>query len=168
MPTPFNPKGCRDALAAALLEVDGIGVVHKQRKIVRTETAIKQYLFDQVKQRICGWMISPASSTTTVAERNPGHHGIGTRGGGNDFTTVQWQIEGFFGLDESKDSETVFTDLVWDVVEGHLNRYGMLAIQGITHQLPANVETFGYTMFAGTPLLHYARIGIGFRGRPAT
>lgn len=163
----FNPKGCRDKLAEALLTIDGIGRVHKQRRMVRTEQAIKQHLWDAKEIRTCGWMISPAASTTTSAERNPGHRGIGVRGSNNDFVTVQWTIEGFFGLDESKDSEIVFTDLVWDVVEGHLNRYGMLAIPGITHQLPANVEMFGYTMFAGTPLLHYARINIGFRGRPA-
>lgn len=150
------------ALAAALQAVPGIGVVHEYRRIVRDEQSARVHLFDGT--RINGWMIAPAGSNTVVNVRSPGFRGIGVQGGGQVLTTFQFQIEGYYGLDDPGESEKTFADLVWAAALD-LNRYGTLPISGIVHQLPADVEQFGYAMFANFYLVHYARIGIGFTGK---
>lgn len=159
---PFTPDGCRVALAAALATVPGIGVIHEYRRIIRDEQSARVHLFDGT--RINGWMIAPAGSNTAINVRNPGFQGIGTQGGGQVLTTFQFQIEAYYGLDDPGASEKTFMDLAWGVVL-HLNRFGALAISGITHQLPADLEQVGFAMFANFYLVHYARIGIGFTGK---
>lgn len=158
----FTPAGCRAALAAVLATVPGIGVVHQRRRIVRNEQDAKTHLFDGT--RINGWMISPAASNTAISERNPGFNAIGVSGGGRILTTLQWQIEGYYGIDDVAGSETTFSDLAFTVAMT-INKIGLLNISGITHQLPADIEQQGYAMFAGLLLLHYCRIGVGFRGQ---
>lgn len=158
----FTPDACRVALAAALNLVPGIGRVHEYRRIVRDEQSARLHLFDGT--RINGWMIAPASANTAVNVRNPGFQGIGVQGGGQVMTTFQFQIEGYYGLDDPGESERHFMDLAW-AISNDLNRYGTLAISGIVHQLPADVEQFGYAMFANFYLVHYVRIGIGFQGK---
>lgn len=164
----MTPGGCVDALAAVLATVPGMGVVHKRRRILRDEQAIRDLMFVQAQNRINGWMISPAGANTTVSDRKPGFRGIGQQGGGQVLTTMQWQVEGYFGIDDAAGSEETFRDLAWAVADT-LNSYGALAIPGIVMQLPADVEQFGYVMLAGFSLQHYARIGVGFQGvtRPA-
>lgn len=158
----MTPAGCVQKIADLLATVPGMGVVHQRRRIIRDEQAIRDLLFSG--GRVNGWMISPAPSNTTVTERNPGHYGVGVKGGGNVFSTFQFQIEGYFGIDDAAGSEATFRDLAWAVAD-EFNAYGLLAIPGITHQLPADVEQFGYIMLAGFSLNHYARIGVGFRGK---
>jgi hypothetical protein len=160
----MTPAGCRTGIANLLATVTGIGIVHQRRRIIRDEQAIRDLLYDQAQGRICAWMISPAGANTTVTERNPGHYGVGVKGGGNVLTTMQWQIEGYFGIDDAAGSETTFGDLAWAVAD-EFNAYGLLNITGAHHQLPADVEQFGYIMLAGFTLLHYARIGVGWQGR---
>lgn len=161
---------CRDNLATFLATVPGMGTVHKQRRIMRDEVGAKGVLWHagtQVGTNPVGWinaaMISPAGANTTVTERNPGHRGIGVSGGGNNLTTFQWQIELYYGIDDRYATEITAADLAWDVAT-RLNGYGAL-FAGVSHQLPADVEQLGYAFVAGWALLHYARIGIGFRGR---
>ena len=158
----FNLNECRTALAVALAAVPGIGRVHEYRRIVRDENSARLHLFDGT--RINGWMIAPSASNTAVNTRHPGFTGIGVQGGGQVMTTFQLQIEGYYGLDDPGASEKAFGDLA-DAVILHLNRYGSLAISGVVHQLPADIEQFGYAMFANFYLVHYARIGIGFSGK---
>ena len=160
----MTPGGCVTGIANLLATVPGIGVVHQRRRIIRDEQAIRDLLFVQAQNRVNGWMISPAGSNTTVTERNPGHYGVGVKGGGNVFTTMQFQIEGYFGIDDAAASEATFRDLAWAVAD-EFNAYGLLAIPGITHQLQADVEQFGFVFLAGLQLLHYARIGVAFRGK---
>lgn len=160
----MTPGSCATALATVLATVTGIGQIHTRRRIIRDEQALKTLMFVSAQNRINGWMISPAAANTTVTDRGPGHHGIGVAGGGNALTTFQFQIEGYFGIDDAAASEDTFRDLSWDVART-INSYGLLNIAGISHQLPADVEQFGYIMLAGFSLLHYARIGVGFRGR---
>lgn len=162
MAVRMTPADCRTAMATLIGTVRGTGVVHRYRRIIRNEQDARTHLFDGT--RINGWMISPAAANTTVTERNPGHSGIGVPGGGNVFTTFQWTIEAYYQVDDAHGSEQTFFDLAWGVADT-FNSYGLLAIPGIAHQLPADVEQFGYAMFAGMYLLHYARIGVGFRGR---
>ena len=158
----FTPDACRVALAAALGTVPGIGVVHEYRRIVRDEQSARTHLFDGT--RINGWMIAPAGTNTSVNTRQPGFQAIGTQGGGQMLTTFQFQVEAYYGLDDPGASEKTFMDLAWAAVL-HLNRFGALPISGIVHQLPADLEQFGYAMFANFYLVHYARIGIGFQGK---
>lgn len=158
----FTPDACRVALAAALTGVPGMGVVHEYRRIVRDEQSARVHLFDGT--RINGWMLAPAGTNTSVNIRNPGFQGIGVQGGGQVMTTFQFTVEAYYGLDDPGASEKTFMDLVWAAVL-HLNRFGALPISGIVHQLPADVEQFGYAMFANFYLVHYARIGIGFSGK---
>jgi hypothetical protein len=165
----LTPGSCVAAMADLMLTIPGIGRVHQTRRPIRDEKALKGLLWDQANTRICGWMISPAGANTTVTERHPGHYGIGVKGGGNVHTTFQFQIEGYFGLDDAADTEATWRDLSWAVAD-EFNAYGLLDIPGVTHQLPADVEQFGFAFIAGFSLLHFARIGVGFRGktRPTT
>ena len=164
MAVVMTPGGCVTALANLLATVPGMGVVHQRRRIIRDEQAIRDLLFAQAQNRINAWMISPAASNTTVTDRNPGHAGKGVKGGGNVFTTFQWQIEGYFGIDDAAASEATFRDLSWAVAD-EMNAYGLLDIPGIVHQLQADVEQFGYILLAGLTLCHYARIGVAFQGK---
>lgn len=160
----LTPAACVIAIADLLATVPGAGRVHAQRRIVRTEQQLKALFWDEAESRICGWMIAPSPSTTTVTERHPGHAGKGVKGGGNAFTTFQFQIEGYFGLDDAHDSEAVWRDLTW-AVASEFNAYGLLNIADVVQQLPCDVEQFGYAVLAGAPLVHYARLTIGFNGR---
>jgi hypothetical protein len=167
----LTPTLCRNGLATFLGTVTGVGQVHKQRRIMRDERGVKAVLWSPTTQIganpvgwINGWMISPAGANTTVTERNPGHRGIGVAGGGQaNLSTFQWQIEGYYGLDDANDTEQTFQDLAWTVTNT-LNSYGGL-FSGVTFQLPADIEQFGYAMVANWALLHYVRIGVGFRGQ---
>jgi hypothetical protein len=161
----ISPAGCRTALATWLQAMDGIvgvGKVHDQRRIIRNEGDIKRLL--SVAGKIHGWMISPAASTTTVTDRHPGFKAIGAKGGGQAMTTFQWQIEGMYQIDDAAGSEATFNDLAWAAVLD-LNSHGALAIPGVVHQLPADIESFGYIMLANFALLHYCRIGVAFQGK---
>lgn len=146
----------------ALAAVPGVGRVHEYRRIVRDEQSARVHLHDGT--RINGWLISPAGSNTAVNVRNPGYNAIGAKGGGQTMTTFQFQVEAYYGLDDPGESEKTFMDLVWAAVLD-LNRYGTLPISDIVHQLPADVEQFGFAMFANFYLVHYAKIGIGFTGK---
>ncbi len=163
----LTPAGCRTALATWLATVPGIaagaGRVHERRRIIRNEAAIKSLLSNPAG-KVNAWMISPAAGNTTVTTRNPGFKGIGQKGGGQVMSTFQWQIEGYYQIDDVLSSETVFNDLVFAVMLD-LNSYGTLAIPGVVYQLPADVEQFGYIMLAGLALYHYCRIGVAFQGK---
>lgn len=173
----LNPAVLRRAIAALITTVPGAGTrVHTQRRIVRDEQAMKRHLFDASLNKICGWMVSPAPSATAVPDVRPGYVGHGVKGGGNVLTAFQFQIEAFHVLDDVNDSEQVFGDLVWAVAD-EFNAYGSipaaaadgggsLAVTfGLDRQLPCAIDSFGYIMFAGSFLLHYARLDLGFIGR---
>lgn len=165
----FTPAACVDALAAYLNGLAGIGgglgIVHKRRRIIRDEPAVKALLTGTAGNgKVNCWMISPAAANTTVTERGPGFNAIGTPGGGRVFTTLQFIIEGYYQIDDAAGSEETFRDLCFTVTNG-LNKIGSLAIPGVTLQLPADQEQFGYIMLAGYGLYHYVRIGVGWRGQ---
>lgn len=164
----LTPTLCRDAIAVHIATVTGAGTkIHKHRRQLKDERTVKALLFDTDLAKIVGWMISPAASNTTVVERNPGHVGIGVRGAANNFTTFQWQIEGYHVLDDAQASEQVFMDLAWNVVK-EFNAYGVIPGFGspsaCTIQLPTDMEAFGFAVLAGWGLVHYCRISVGFRG----
>jgi len=144
--------------------------VHPRRRVIRTEQQLRDYLFDTANNRICGFFVSPTTSNPAVPVRNPGHVGHGVIGGGNVITTFQFQIEGFFGIDDANASETVFSDLAWNVCD-LFNAYGSIpasgggAIPGIVQQQPCTIEQFGYILFAGQFLCHYVRMDVAFTGR---
>lgn len=162
----MTTAGQRAALAALLATVPGIGVVHDYRRIIRDENAIRQLLVPtgNAEGQVNAWMIYPAGASTTVTERNPGHHGKGVKGGGNVLTTMQWQIDFYHFIDDAAGTEKTAFDLAWAVAD-ELNAYGQINIDGIVHQLPADVEQFGFIMLGNFALYHYARIGVAFQGR---
>lgn len=172
MPVQYlTPSACRQAMDTLLTTVPGIGLVHQRRRVIRSEQDLHTYLFDPKLNRVCGWFISPSATNAVVTDRKGGHIGHGVKGGGNIITTFQFQLEGMFGVDDANASESVFGDLVWAVCD-EFNSYGTIAlnpehapIPGIAHQLPCDVQQFGYIMFAGSILCHYARLEIGFQGR---
>lgn len=160
----FTPAGCISGLAAVLATVPNIGNVHQQRRRMLNEQEIKRRLWDQAQGKMIGWMISPSPSNFAVTVRGPGHHGKGIPGGGgNNSTVFQFQIEGYHTLDDAADSETVWTNLVWTVAKT-INSYGLLDIEGITHQNACQVEQVAYVNLAGLMFLHYCRIDVGFQG----
>ena len=79
-------------------------------------------------------------------------------------TTFQWQIEGYYELNDAVDSETKFRDLAWQVADT-FNSYGLIAVEGLVEQLPCDLEQFGYATVANLALLHYARLNLGLHGR---
>lgn len=162
----MTAAACRIALADFLETItgigDGAGKIYRYRRIIRNEAAVKALLADE-NGKVNAWMISPAGATTTVTERQPGYRGIGVKGGGQALTTMQWQIEGYYQIDDAAASEETFGDLAALVVQ-ELNSYGTL-FAGVTHQLPADIEQFGFIALANFALYHYCRIGVAFRGR---
>jgi hypothetical protein len=163
--TQLTPDGCRAALVEAIGKVEGVGRVWGYRRIIRNEHEIRQLLTPAPEdERVNVWMVYPAASNPAITVRGTGHHGIGQKGGGNDFTTLQWSIDAYYYINDAEETERTFGNLAWKVATD-LNSYGMLRIPGITSQLAADVEQFGYIMLANSHLAHYARIGIGFTGR---
>lgn len=166
----LTPAQLRAAIAAVLATVPNVGKVHARRRIIRNENQLKELMFDTVAGRICGWMVSPAPSNTAISKRHPGHTGHGVLGGGNVLTTFLFQIEGIFGLDDLNASEETFGDLAWAVADT-FNAYGTIPlagggpIAGLFDQTACSVEQFGFIMFTGTALCHYARLEVGFTGR---
>lgn len=158
----LTPAACVAGIADWLATVDGMGRVHRQRRQLRAEGDLRKYLWDGT--RMNGWFIAPAPSTTTVTERHPGFHAIGQTGGGQAVTVFQWQIEAYYAIDDAQDTETTFRDLTWRVADA-INGVGLLPIVGLIEQLPSDVDQFGYAAIANFALLHYARIGVGLRGR---
>lgn len=159
----------RAAIVAKMAEqmalVPGIGLIHPRRRVMRTEDDIRTFCFVPATGRINGWFISPAANSTTVTDRKPGFSGIGQVGQrGTILKTWQFQIEGYFNLVDADDTETIFADLA-DAVAMHFNSIGKL-LDAATHQLPCDIEQFGYARFANAYFCHYARLGFGLRGVP--
>jgi hypothetical protein len=166
----LNPADLRAAIAQLIGTVPNAGQVHQRRRVIRNENQLKEFFWDVTNSRISGWMIAPSPTNPMTSERHPGYIGNATKGGGNVISTFTFQIEGIFGLNDGASSETVFGDLVWAVADefnsyGSIARSGGGAVPGLLEQLPCQVEQFGFIVFAGTPLCHYARLAVGFRGR---
>ncbi len=166
MATLMTPAGQREALAALLATMPAVGIVHQRRRTIRDEQGVRKLLVPSGDRtgRVNAWMIYPSPATTTVSERQPGFFGKGVKGGGVVMTTMQWSIDAYYQLDDEAGSEETFFDLVWSVAD-EINSYGQLAIDGLVHQLPADVDQFGFVMLAGSFLYHYAKIDIGFQGK---
>lgn len=166
----LNPADLRIAIQTLIQSVPNTGQVHKYRRIIRDESALKSILWDSVNSKLCGWFISPSPSNFAVGTRNPGYVGLGQKGGGNVITTFTFQIEGMMGLDDAGSSETVFTDLAWAVAD-EFDAYGAIPktlgvpVPGLIEQLACQVQQVGYINFANFALLHYVRMEVGFRGR---
>ncbi len=167
------PNDCLNAIVALIDAIPNSGRVYNRRRIVRTENDVRRLLFDTDNNRICAWFVSPAVQAAAVPVRHPGYSGIGVQGGGNVITTFSFQIDGYFGVDDTDGdtaSQNTFWDLVW-LVSQTFDSYGVIpkagggAIPGVNEQSPCEVGSFGYTMFAGSFLCHSAALGVAFRGR---
>lgn len=164
----ITPADCRAGIKALLLTIPDIGQVHEQRRQLKTENEVWALLGSDISgdREIRGWMISPARSNTVLAERHPGHRGIGIQNTqSNDIATLQWQIEGFLSVRDQVDSEQEMNDLAFDIVD-IFNSYGVIPQVPTAHmQIPTNMEEFSYILLAGQFLCHYVRINTGFIGR---
>lgn len=167
MAAALTPAACVTGIVTVLNTIPNIGVIHPQRRQLRSEPQAQPLLFDPNQNMICAWMISPAGTATARSERHPGHFGPGQKGGGNVLTTFQFQIEGFYAISEQQDSEQKFRDLSWAVAD-EFNAYGLIPVSpvgALVFQEPADLQQFGYALVAQAMLLHYARIEIGLKGR---
>ncbi len=168
----LTPAVLRAALGAFITNIEAtpMGRVHTRRRIIRDDTSLKLHLYDQKLGKICGWMISPSPANTAIPDVKPGYIGHGQKGGGNVLTAFQFQIEGIHELNDAQGSEEVFHDLTWALAD-EFNAYGSIPgsdgnpIPGLDRQLPCSIEQFGFVMFAGSFLCHYARLELGFIGR---
>jgi hypothetical protein len=161
----LSSNAIAEAIKAVLLTVPKIGKVHDYQRSIVDETTMHDHMFDETQNRICGWQISPNPVNTLTVERQPGYHAIGSIGGGSASETSTWQIEAYFGHDDENASQKTFHALVLLVVRT-LNKYGGLpGIPGLTLQQAANLEQFGWVLYAGMYHTHYARITIAFQGQ---
>jgi hypothetical protein len=159
----LEPEQIMSAIETVMREVPNVGIVHQYRRTVRDEQSASDLMFDEAQTWICGWMISPAPINTLMVERSMGYNAIGG-GGGDAMETSSWQIEGYFGHSDERETEKTFHKLAIAIVR-QLNKYGKLpGVSGLVLQNAANLEQFSYVMFALMFHLHYARITISFRG----
>lgn len=144
--------------------VEGIGRIHNRRRQIRSEADIRRLMVPEgdTSGRVNAWMVYLSPNATRTTERSGGME-RGRAGGGRNLSVVQWQIDAYCHLDDEQSSEITFDNLVERVVDG-LNAIGVLDIDGAIFQTPANIETSGFAVLAGSWLVHYASITVGFRG----
>lgn len=159
----LEPDQIMASMETVMRQVPNVGIVHQYRRAIRDEQSAHDLAFDPEQGWLCGWMISPAPVNTLTVDRGTGYSAIGA-GGGDAMETSSWQIEGYFGLSDERETEKTFHKLAIAVVR-QFNKYGKLpGLQGIVMQNAANLEMFSYLQFAGMYHTHYARISISFRG----
>lgn len=159
----FTPAAITTAVAQQLAQVAGIGRVHERPRVMRTEMDVHTHCYVEAQGRLNGWFIGMAAANAMVNDRKGNYSGIGEPGGGLMLSTFQFQIEGYFSLDDAADSYSTFRDLVW-AVAFRFNSIGLLT-GDCTHQLPADVEAFSFAAFANSMFTHYARLSFGVRGK---
>lgn len=161
----MTPDGVATALKAVLERVAGIGLVYIERKIVRTEDDVQRILWVPEQNQANAWFITLAPTGTSTTVRGTGHATIGSQGGGNDMTGLNFQIEGYYSVQNDRSSELAFRNLAFEVMRA-INNYGIIAAGvGIVYQGPADITQLLYAMFAGSHAMHYTTITVGFTGR---
>jgi hypothetical protein len=158
----LDPNACRSAIAAVLATVPNIGQVWTQRRLLRDDAAVQKYLVSNGK--INGWFVSFAFTNAARSDRKPGFHGIGVQGGGEVLTTFQFQIEGYYAVDDANDSEEAFANLAWSIAST-INSYGGINVDGLTTQDPCDLVQITYAALANKYLTHYGRLQLGLMGR---
>lgn len=160
----LTPAACIAGVKTLVESVSGIGLVHDYRRIVRAEQDVKTLLHHPATGAVNAWMVALSPDSTAISQRNPGHPGIGVKGGGNVLTTFQVQIEGYYGINDAAASEKTFRNLAWAVTD-EANAYGLLNITGLVFQGPAQLHTVGFSLLANQWLFHYCRITLDLQGR---
>lgn len=159
----ITPAGCIAGAKSIVESVPGVGIVHNYRRIIRTEQDVKTLLYSGGK--VNAWMVGLSGDGTALSKRNPGHHGVGVKGGGNVLTTFQVNVEGYYGISDAGASEVTFRNLAWAVAD-EFNAYGIIpGVDGLVMQGPAQLFTVGYSLLASTFLFHYCRMTLDLQGR---
>lgn len=168
----YSPATVTGGLIDALEAYDplfGVKIYDRQR-VVRVESDVKTLFTDNSDPpKIHSWQVTlaPVEPITSKRISTPRVGATaaqpGTRGNVQATTMLRFQLEGFYGIDDSNNSAAAFRDIVWGVVQW-LNGYGYLDV-GARLQSPCNVDLFSTVMFARSILLHYARLSLAFTGR---
>jgi hypothetical protein len=108
-------------------------------------------------------MVAFAANNPVIADKGMGFKGVGQPGGGLVMTTVGFQIEAYYGLDDANDSEEAFANLAW-LVASTLNSYGKL-LDDVVTQGPCQIVKCTYAMLANKYLTHYAQLALSIQGR---
>lgn len=150
----FTAEAAIDAIVATLEAVDGIGVVHNRRRILKNAAEIKDRMTSdgRLNAAMVSWLGMPETLTD---------FGSPTRAGA--VSTLNFRIEIFYGVDDEAASEVDFRALVWNVATA-FNGAG-LVYAGASHQDRLTVDEVGHLMLAEIAIVHYARMTIAFRGR---
>lgn len=138
----------RDAIVAKMLDVDGIGVVHRYQRYAKVKSDFRE--FYKVEDKVLGWSVRRVS----FSERR--------YTAGVNIVRNRWRIEGFRSLDDEAETELLFEDLIEDVaavfrldptIGGAVNTINT------DNQAGIQLEDFGPAMFAGM-LCHQARLAL--------
>lgn len=138
----------RAAIVARLLSIPDIGVVHDYERFARGEKEFRELYLSG--GRILGWHVRRVAT----AEKSPVL--------GRWYTTHDWEIRGFMGLDDAGASETVFDGLI-EAIRAAFRADESLGVVGLATVDPAvagiQVTESGPVMFGGV-LCHGARLAL--------
>lgn len=136
----------RAAIVAKLTAIADIGVVHDYERFAKGEKDFRDLY--QVGDRILGWHVR----RVRTAEKSPVL--------GRWYTSHDWEIRGFMGLDDAGQSEIVFDALV-EAIREAFRLDGSLGIDGLFTVDPDSagiqLADSGPVMFGGV-LCHSARL----------
>lgn len=155
----------RTAVVTQLATVAGVGNVYRYRRRVNDEAAFQRIYVHQPTGWPNAWFVSLATATPRVSERGTGFQRIGGGSVGDTLTTYTLQIEGHYGHDDERETQTTFEDLV-DAVALSFDRVGLITANASAFfQSPTQVQQVSYIEVAGRFLMHYARIAVAVRGK---
>lgn len=136
----------RAAIVAKLSGIPDIGVVHEYERFARAEKDFRDLYADG--DRIRGWHIRRVATM----EKSPAV--------GRWYTTHEWEIRGFIGLDDAGRSEIVFDGLI-EAIRDAVRQDESLGIDGCitvdTDTAGIQLVDSGPVMFGGV-LCHSARL----------
>jgi hypothetical protein len=159
----LDPNACRAALASLLSGITGVGRVYPHRRLTRDDREIAN-LYVSTTGVINAWMISFNFTNAAINEKKMGFNAIGTPGGGTVYSTFQFQLEGYYGVNDATDTEETFANLCWLIAQT-LNSYGGLSVPGLVEMHPCQIAQIGYAWIARKVFTHYAKLTIGMAGR---
>ncbi len=126
--------------------IDGTGRVHGLTRIINESSKLKELLFDETQDKICGWLITRQAPITNEKLTN------------EEFVTVsQFVLAGYYSLQEGSRSEDDFQQMIDNVMfSEHLNALDNLSgLCEDTSLLQARV--IGTTTIGGS-LVHYCEL----------
>lgn len=144
----MSARNIRDAIAARLAGVDGIGAVHAYQRHAARDQELRD-LYGR-EGRLLGWFVT----RTAAAERADTN--------GYNRVVHRWRIEGVMSWSDTGESELAFDDLV-EAAREAFRADGTLG--GMVEAIAADglsglqLDIIGPAMFAGV-LVHHARLSL--------